>query len=86
MRSLKDKLKNIGESRLQLEGELQVFVELEQKRPDRESLLQLQDAGLMIDKVVGNKVVGRIHADARSSLEAIPIVVSIETSVQLKPD
>lgn len=82
---LKDKLKEIRASRLHPGDEIAVIVELSLREPDDGCLQQLQDAGLTIDEVIGNKVVGRIASESETILESLSVVTSVERSVKLKP-
>ena len=75
----------MGGSRLHSDEEVSVLVELSERDPDDDCIRQLQDAGLTIDEVIGNTVVGRVDRKSEATLEALPFVVAIERSVQLKP-
>ncbi|MCP4300855.1 MAG: hypothetical protein GY783_09740 [Gammaproteobacteria bacterium] len=81
---LKNKLKEIGASRLHAADKIPVLVELSLPEPDDDCIQQLQDAGLTIGKIIGNKVVGHIAGESESALESLPIVTSVERAVMLK--
>ena len=81
---LKNKLKEIGASRFHAEYKIPVLVELSLPEPDDVCVQELQDAGLTIEKIIGNKVVGHIAVESESALESLPIVTSVERSVMLK--
>ena len=82
---LRDKLKEIRASRPHPGDDIDVLVELSLRDPDDECIQQLQDAGLTIDKIIGNKVVGRIARESEARLESLSVVASVERSVKLKP-
>ena len=83
---LKNKLKEIRASRLHPGDEIAVLVELSLREPDETCIQQLQMAGLTIDEIIGNKVVGRIAGDSEEALESLSVVSSVERSVKLKPN
>jgi hypothetical protein len=83
--TLKDILRQIDESRANGEGDVRVLVALSLRKPDEACIQRLRDAGLKVDEVIGNKVIGRIAADAARSLEALPEVTGVERPVKLKP-
>ncbi len=82
---LKNKLREIRESRLDPGGEIAVLVELSLRQTDDKCIQQLRDAGLTIDEVIGNKIVGRIDRESEKALELLSVVRSVERSVKLKP-
>lgn len=82
---LKDIFRQIGARHRNREENLRVLVELSQRVPDEACMQRLRGAGLEVEEVIGNKVIGRIAADAVHSLEALPEVASVERSVTLKP-
>ena len=84
MEFLKNKLKEIGASR-HVDGEVAVLVELALRAPDKASLRRLEDIGLRVDEVLGNKVVGRIDSGLEPDLKALSFVAIVERSVDLKP-
>ena len=68
-----------------MEHDIQVLVELSLRHPDDACIEQLQNAGLKIEGIIGNKVVGRIAGGSEAALERLPVVASVELSVDLKP-
>jgi hypothetical protein len=82
---LKKKLKELRANRLHPADEIAVLVELSLREPDEECIRQLRDAGLTIDEIIGNKVVGRIAREYEKSLELLSGVTTVERSVKLKP-
>jgi hypothetical protein len=83
--TLKDILRQIGKGRAKGEEDVRVLVDLSLREPDEACIQRLRDAGLKVEEVIGNKVIGRIAADAARSLEALPEVAGVERSVKLKP-
>ncbi len=67
-----------------MEHDIQVLVELSLRHPDDACIEQLQSAGLRIEGIIGNKVVGRIAGGSEAALERLPVVASVEISVNLK--
>ena len=84
MGTLKDKLKEIGASRDRIEDDIDVLVELSLRDPDAECIQQLQEAGLTVKEIIGNKVVGSIASASEAALASLPIVVLVERSVKLQ--
>ena len=67
------------------EAQVRVLVDLAVTAPDADTLQRLRDAGLHIDKVIQNKVIGSIERAHIPRLKQDPVVRVVEPSTQVKP-
>lgn len=79
--SLKDSLK-----RQSADAPVRVIVELntgKSRKATEADLSPLRAAGLDVERVIGNKVVGSLRADQLPALQALPSVRAVERSEKL---
>jgi hypothetical protein len=67
------------------DGKLGVLVDLNVREPSDGDLKRLRRKGLHIEKVIGNKLLGRIAPSALHALEKDDLVREIEQNVKLDP-
>jgi hypothetical protein len=77
MTSLGDLLKD--------EGAVRVIVELKSRPVEPAHLRRLEEIGLVVERVVRDKVIGLVPAEKLAALESDAIVAAVERSVKLKP-
>ena len=69
---------------LEDEGPLRVIVELKARSVEKAHLRRLEEVGLVVDRVIRNKVIGRIPSAQLSALQLEDMVAAVERSVDLK--
>ena len=67
------------------EGHVNVLVALNSPEVSSETRAKLEAAGLEVDRVIKNKIIGSISSDKIDSLKALPEVEEVESSVRLEP-
>lgn len=67
------------------EARLKVLAALNTPRLDDPTRVRLERAGLSVDRVIGNKVIGTAAPADLDAVRADPAVAEVETSMPLRP-
>lgn len=66
-------------------GPLRVIVEVKARAVEDAHRRRLEEVGLVVERVVGNKLIGVVPAEKLAALESDAVVAAVERSVKLKP-
>ena len=79
-------MKSLRERVRKLRGERKkILVDVDAPEADEEILSGLRDAGMTVERVLGNKVLGEIDTRLIPTLRSVGHVRAVEESAQLKP-
>ena len=78
-------LRQVRSTSTSAEGHVKVLVALNSPEVSSETRAKLKAAGLEVDRVIKNKIIGSISSDRIDSLKALPEVEEVESSVRLEP-
>lgn len=84
MTSMRDKLRQIRRNRA-AHGLTSVLIELYDAVPGADGLQKLEDVGLRIDAVVGNKIIGRAAPEDVAAIKAQDAVCEVEIASRTFP-
>ena len=65
------------------DGTLSILVDLTVKKPSEAELARLKQKGLLVDRVIGNKITGRILPKQLKELEKDELIREVEKSTKL---